>query len=116
MRQLLDQITQHGNATVRQLVEVRQQENVELEFKTKSNSKGDLTKEDRRNLGVAISAFANSMGGLLVWGVAAAKNEEGIDCAAELRPIAELERFKSEIERAVSQVVMPRHEGITIQS
>lgn len=113
MKKLFDQIKSEGADAIDRFVMQRQQENVELEFKTKANhGAGDLTKDDRRNLGILLSAFANSMGGLIVWGVAASKNEDDIDCASATKPIAEIEKFKSEIERAISQAIMPRHEGI----
>ena len=67
-----------------------------------------------RILGVLLSAFANSIGGLIVWGVRASKDEDGVDCAAEVVPINQIEKFKSETERAISQAIMPRHEGIRV--
>jgi predicted HTH transcriptional regulator len=117
MKDLFDQIVQEGVVAIDRLVAQRQQENVELEFKTKSNqANGELTKDDRRNLGIILSAFANSMGGLVIWGILATKNSDDIDCATGLKPIVEIEKFKSGIERALSQAVMPRHEGIRVAS
>ena len=67
MRDLYDQLIAKGEAAVAQLVTERQQENVSLEFMTKSNpAPGEPSRDDRRNLGIALSAFANSMGGLIV--------------------------------------------------
>jgi hypothetical protein len=115
MRDLFDQITQEGEPTIDQLVATRTQENVELEFKTKANpSNGDLTKDDRRNLGIILSALSNSMGGLLIWGVKASKNSDDVDCATALDPISQIEKFKNEVERAISQAIMPRHDGIRV--
>lgn len=115
MKDLFDQIVKEGVAGIDRLIAQRQQENVELEFKTKSNrTNGELTKEDRKNLGTTLSAFANSMGGLVIWGILAAKNDDDIDCASELKSISEIEKFKSEVERAISQAIMPRHEEIRI--
>jgi schlafen family protein len=86
-----------------------------MEFKTKTNqNNGELTKDDRKNLGVILSAFANSMGGLVIWGVLAAKSDDSVDCATEPKPISEIEKFKSEAERALSQAIMPRHEDIRV--
>jgi hypothetical protein len=115
MHDLFDQLLMDGEAAIEQLIAQRVQENVELEFKTKANSdNGELTKDDRKNLGIALSALSNSMGGVLVWGVVAAKNEDGVDCASDRSPIAQIEKFKSEIERAISQAIMPRHDGIRV--
>jgi len=115
MKELFDQLIDEGKAGIDRLVAQRQQENVELEFKTKSNqANGELTKEDRKNLGIILSAFANSMGGLVIWGIVAAKNDDGVDCASDVKPISEIEKFKSEVERALSQAIMPRHDEIRV--
>ncbi len=116
MRDLYQQILDGGETAIEQLKSDRVQENVELDFKTKTHpSKAGLTKEDRQNLGEALSAFSNSMGGLVIWGVVAKKNDDNIDCVCGLDPIDHIERFKSEVERAVSKVLMPRHDGIQIE-
>jgi hypothetical protein len=115
MRDLYQRILDGGEAAIEQLKSDRVQENVELDFKTKTHpNKVGLTKEDRQNLGEALSALSNSIGGLLIWGVIARKNVDGIDCVCDLDPIDYIESFKSEVERAVSQVLMPRHDGIQI--
>ena len=63
MRDLYDQLIADGEASIAQLVSERRQENVSLEFKTKSNSAtGELNRDDRRNLGIALSAFAKLNG------------------------------------------------------
>jgi Putative DNA-binding domain len=116
MRDLYDQLIADG-AAIAQLVSERRQENVSLEFKTKSNpATGELNRDDRRNLGIALSAFANSTGGLIVWGVRAEKNADNVDCATELQPIGEIERFKADVTRLLSQALMPRHEGIFVEA
>jgi hypothetical protein len=56
------------------------------------------------------------MGGLIVWGVKATRDANGVDCATALVPIAEIERFKADITRLVSQAIMPRHEGIFVEA
>jgi hypothetical protein len=115
MRYLFDEIAQEGEPAIEKLVETRAQENVELEFKTKANpTNGELTKDDRKNLGIALSALSNSMGGLLIWGIEASKNVDGIDSATAAKPIPQIEKFKNEVERAISQAIMPRHEGVRV--
>jgi predicted HTH transcriptional regulator len=115
MRELFDKLVSGGETAVKELTVQRYLGNVEIEFKTKQNpGHGGLTRDDRKNLGIALSALSNSMGGVLIWGVRAAKNEDGIDCASDLQPIAEIEKFKGEVERALSQALMPRHEDIRI--
>jgi Putative DNA-binding domain len=115
MHDLFEQLAQEGEAGIKRLITQRVQENVELEFKGKSNpGNSELTKDDRRNLGITLSALSNSMGGLLIWGVVAAKNEDKIDCESEPQPICQIERFKNEIERAISQAISPKHDGIRV--
>lgn len=117
MEALYQELLKGGAEAIEKLVSENRQESVELEFKTKENaSHGQAEKSDRRNVGVTISAFANSMGGLLIWGIEARKNEDGVDCAQKLRPIKGIERFKSEIVRLISQAVTPMHEGIFVES
>jgi hypothetical protein len=117
MRDLYDQLVARGEAAIMRLVREKQQENVALEFKTKANpATGEPTREDRQNLAIALSAFSNSMGGLIVWGISANKDADGVDCATDLQPIASIERFKADVTRLVSQALMPRHEGILVEA
>jgi Putative DNA-binding domain len=117
MRDLYEQLVAGGEPAIEQLRAERRQENVSLEFKTKANSgTGEPNRDDRRNLGIALSAFSNSMGGLIVWGVRAEKNADNVDCAIELQPIGEIERFKADVTRLLSQALMPRHEGIFVEA
>jgi Putative DNA-binding domain len=117
MPDLFEELLAGGEAAVQQLVADRRLEDIDIEFKTKANAaNGEVEPEDRENFGIALSAFSNSMGGTLVWGVKAAKNSDGIDCAIALRPIFQLTKFQSQITELVSRALMPRHEGIRIES
>ena len=117
MRDLYDQLIAGGKAAISRLVADRQQEHVLLEFKTKADaSNGELNRDDRRNLGIVLSAFANSAGGLVVWGIRAAKDADGVDCATELKPITGIQRFKADVTRLLSQAIMPRYEGIIVEA
>jgi hypothetical protein len=117
MRDLYDQLLGGGEEAIAQLVSERRQENVSLEFKTKANpGTGEPNRDDRRNLSITLSALSNSIGGLIVWGVRAEKNADNVDCATELQPIGEIERFKGDVTRLLSQALMPRHEGILVEA
>ena len=117
MRDLYDQLLAGGEAAIAQLVSERRQENLSLEFKTKANpATGEPTREDRQNLARALSAFSNSMGGVIVWGITADKDDDGVDCATEFQKIASIERFKADVTRLISQALMPRHEGILVEA
>src|SRR5438270_2240995 len=104
MRELFQELVADGELALQRLVAERRQEAVDLDFKTKADpSKATLGDDDRRVLGRTLSAFSNSMGGVIVYGVDARKNADGIDCATELQPIIEIERFKNEVVRAAGQ-------------
>jgi hypothetical protein len=117
MRDLFDQIVREGEPAIHQMIAEKRQETVDLEFKEKSNaSTGEPNRDDRRVLGIALSALSNSIGGMLIWGVEAKKNGEQVDCAIAWKPINEIHRFKAELVRLLSQAIMPRHEGIKVEA
>jgi len=118
MRDLFDRILKEGELAIDQLVRDHQQEGVQLDFKTKrSDRSGAATDDDIRNLGKELSAFSNSMGGMIIWGVEARKSQEsGIDCASALKPIVDIEQFKNDFSRRLGQVLMPRNESVLIES
>src|SRR3954447_2610674 len=63
-------------------VEQKQEENLYLEFKLVAKS--DLSKkEDKRNFARSLSGFANSSGGLIIWGIDA-REIDGVDCATAI--------------------------------
>jgi hypothetical protein len=70
-------------ATIASYVELKQEEHLHLDFKTLRNA--ELTSgDDRRNIARSISGFANSSGGIIIWGIDARKNSDGIDCATAI--------------------------------
>jgi hypothetical protein len=70
-------------------------EGLQLEFKLKENpASPDLSKLDKRAIAEAVSSFANSDGGTLVYGVRT-ERQSGCDVAAEMVSIAEIDRFLS---------------------
>ena len=91
---------------VRGYVTRGQEENIHLDFKTVRDA-GLASSDDRKNLACALSGFANSSGGLIVWGVDARKNIDGVDCAAELRPIENLPLFLSRLNSLTGEAADP---------
>lgn len=83
-----------------------QEENVWIDFKRISSSDFSV-KDDRKNLAIAISGFANSNGGLIVWGVDARKNSEGIDCATSIVPINGIKGIISALTRYSAEATSP---------
>ncbi len=116
-RDIFEECLRGGAAAVAQLVVDRTQETVNLDFKAKRDrSHGKMNDDDRRTFANALSAFANSAGGLLVWGIDARKNDDGVDCAMESLPICGLELFRNELIRASAEILQPKHDGIRIEA
>ncbi|MCK5051626.1 MAG: ATP-binding protein [Candidatus Cloacimonetes bacterium] len=89
----------------------KQEENLNLDFKT--INKSDLSnKDDKRNLAKSLSGFANSNGGLIVWGIDARKNDDDIDCACEYKRIDNLKLFISRLNELTSRTTKPPVDGI----
>ncbi len=83
-----------------------QEENLWLDFKVpKSSSLNSI--DDKKNLTRALSGFANSSGGIVIWGIDARKNDKGIDCANELKPIDNVQEFLSRLNSLTGDGVDP---------
>lgn len=87
----------------------RQEENIHLDFKT---ANPQLGRDDRKNLAEAISGFSNSEGGLIVWGVEARQNQEGVDCACEKSEISPLSLFLSKLNQYTGDAATPIVDGV----
>lgn len=94
--------------------ENKQEENVNLDFKLLSsdNFKG---KDDKKNLSKSISGFANSSGGIIIWGIDCRKNNEGIDCVSDLKPINNLHFIFSIMNNLISDSISPKIDNIKIE-
>lgn len=116
MRHRFLALAEQGETGIQQLVASGEQEDVGLEFKAKAQAgHGRLERPDVKNLGKAISAFANSEGGLLIWGINARRDPDtGIDCARALDPIGGIELFKSQVNERLSEIIRPAHSAIEV--
>jgi len=96
---------------IAEFIRLGQEENLHLEFKTVSsaNLRGN---DDKRNLAKCLSGFANSDGGIIVWGVNARKNAQGIDCAGAAAEIAPIKLFLSRLNELTGDAVSPVVDGI----
>jgi hypothetical protein len=96
-------------------VQDKREEDLYLEFKqltAPDHQPGRLVKEDRKNFAKAVSGFANSAGGVLVWGIIARK-DDGVDAAQELRPIPRVDQVKGELLSHTGEAASPIVDGIT---
>jgi hypothetical protein len=90
---------------IKGFVESGAREDLHLEFKTVEDT--SFSRGDRRNLATILSSFANADGGIIVWGVSARRNDEGIDAAAELKPMAKLAVFEARLQEYTEQAIDP---------
>lgn len=89
----------------------RKEENLTLEFKTVNSPTMD-NRDDRKNFAKALSGFANSSGGLLVWGVQATRNQDGIDCATGSSIIQPCASFLAKLNQREGECVFPVVDGV----
>jgi hypothetical protein len=89
----------------------KQEENLHLDFKLVKDVSFNST-DDKRNFACALSGFSNSSGGLIIWGVDARKNSEGIDCALELKPISQVLALLTRLNALTGEAVDPRIGGV----
>ena len=85
-----------------------------LDFKRKTNEATPVPDEaDKGHLARCMSGFANTDGGLIVWGVYAhGGGKDEADVARELRPIRGLKTFVSKLNSACGQAVSPPLTGV----
>lgn len=98
-----------GITLLRRWRDERRQEDLHLDFKL---AKSPMETNDKQNLATGISGFANSDGGVLVWGVMAAKDADGVDAVQDLRPISGLRRFLTNLTEYSSRLVVPAVAGV----
>lgn len=98
---------------IRQLLTDRVKENIYLELKTKKNrSTPELDDSDSWQFSRALSGFANSDGGVLVWGVETDKE----DRASKLKPIAAVSDFEARLKKSLLNSVQPFVDGVRMES
>ena len=100
-----------------------QEENLNIEFKTVNHPNyNDKNKDyDKKNISKSLSGFANSDGGIIVWGIEAKENKKKQDIAFQKKPISELTKFLNILNRLEGQSVTPviigvKHKKIEISN
>lgn len=69
--------------------------------------------DDRKNLAEAVSGFANSDGGVIVWGVKAhAGSKDDANVASELKSIKNLSLFISDLQKMTAELITPAVVGV----
>ena len=102
-------------STLENFVEEGVQESLSLEFKIivpadiqRSNNK---LKNTKPIFAECLSGFANSSGGIVIWGIVA-KEIEGVDCARELKPVESVHLVCSRFQSLTSEATSPVLEGV----
>jgi hypothetical protein len=118
----LKDILEHGEAALQAAIDEQQVEHLTLDFKETGEGtpaslflKGSITPKGQELIAEAISAFANSAGGLVVIGVRC-KPINKIDAASALVPIAEIKKAQSSLSGLLGQLVQPRHDGLQLHA
>ncbi|MBI4633613.1 MAG: ATP-binding protein [Deltaproteobacteria bacterium] len=97
--------------TIEDYIREGQEENLFLDFKLLADP--TLSKrDDRKSLAIALSGFANSEGGIIVWGVDARKNPEGVDVACDRKEIENLSLLLSRLNQYTGDAVDPLLGGV----
>jgi hypothetical protein len=95
---------------IREFARNGRNEDLHLDFKTIADAR--LSRDDRKSLAIALSGYANSDGGLIVWGVEARPNADGVDCAVALREIPEVQLLLTRLNSLTGQSVSPLVDGV----
>lgn len=112
-RDLFDQLVAGGLELIHRMGPESWQEDLLLDFKTAEHDSAPMSKSDSKNLAEALSGFANSDGGVVVWGVDARAAERGEpDVAQDVRPMNKLGLFLSDLQRLTPQVISPGVLGV----
>ena len=112
-RTLYEQFKKERLHLIKRVVAEKWQESLVLDFKTLEKSTAPMTKQDRKNLAEALSGFANSDGGIIIWGIDARPyTPSDPDTAKDFRPVDNLSLFLSEVQRDTAHVVSPGIIGV----
>lgn len=112
---IFEKLVYFGEDAIDEFLENRQTEELFLDFKQAASdgkSMRTLHPNDRRNLGKAISAFGNSEGGVLIWGIECARDLEIGDVAKAKVKVKNVHRFLSWLENAISGCTIPSHNKV----
>lgn len=101
-----------GEDSLAALISQKTTEGLYLEFKTKKDrSKPELDDSDSWQFSRALSGFANSDGGVMLWGIESNKNDE----AARLKPVAQVADFHARLKKSLLNSTQPVVDGVLLE-
>ena len=114
--ELFERLREGGCSALEQLIADREPESLFLDFKRspQDGASKNLAPEDNKNLSKAISGFANSSGGIVVWGVDCRRDSVTGSEVAEKHPLLDASGFNTKLQAAVSRTTVPTHPGVQV--
>lgn len=95
---------------VQRFVDEQRVEELHLDFKGPLDFK---KRDSRKEFAIAVTGFANSDGGVIVWGVDARKQKQGEpDAACGLKPCERLKAFMSDLQTYTGRAANPTIDGV----
>ena len=96
-------------------------ESLYVEFKTVNDSGLKKNGDNAKNFAKALSGFANSAGGVLIWGISDRKegelrDGESVEIAEKLVPFKDFKRFEAELSKKAAEWVFPGIDGFIAKS
>jgi hypothetical protein len=116
-RSYLEALIHAGWPAVLRWVEEKASETNLLEFKLSTSLEATLSSKDRDTVAKVVSGFANTDGGLLVFGIEArrADNKHDPDVVQRIDPVRGLTRFADMLGTAARDCVEPKVAGIAVE-
>ncbi len=114
--ELFERLQADGLAALKRILDEEEPESLFLDYKKSATRQEDraLARSDRENLSKALSGFANSEGGLLIWGVDARREPNGQREVLEKAALPDAIAFRTLIEGAISGVTIPALSGVRV--
>ncbi len=114
-KNLFNAVIKQGTTYVDDLITNKTSENYYLDFKITENDnytdRRNLFDADKKNYGKCISAFGNSEGGVIIWGIQTGPSDT--DYAIGKNPIKGVSNFSSLLESFTSLLTSPPHPNVS---
>lgn len=110
---LFQRIKFGGASEIQDMIDNADVEELFLDYKRASTTAPfkKLAPADKDNYAKAIAGFANSDGGVIVWGVDCRKTDEG-DVPTNPFPIKSAKAFKTLLDGSITAMTLPPHSGV----